>query len=91
MAITGETIVTSAGTIVPLVAAPQMVNCAVMIKALHTNTDLVGVCDPGVDLDNGLQLSKDEAIIYDFVGNLASIWIDAAVNGEGVRWALLTV
>ena len=91
MAITGEQTVAVPGTIEALVAAQQMVNCPVMVKALHSNTDLVYVCDPGVDSDNGLHLAADEVIIYDFVGNLANIWIDALVAGEGVRWALLSI
>jgi hypothetical protein len=68
-----------------------MVNCPVMIKALHSNTGLVYVCRPGGDSADGLHLSKDEAIVYDFVSDMAAISIDAAVNGEGVRWALLSV
>ena len=37
--------------------------------------------------------SKSEAfaIVFNFVGNLASIYVDAAVNGEGVAWLSLNV
>jgi hypothetical protein len=47
------------------------------------------VCAPGVDLSEGYHLNKDEEIILNFVGTLASVWLDSAVNGEGVAWALL--
>jgi hypothetical protein len=84
---TGSTVVVSAGTTVPL--GTDIVNCPVAIKALHTNTGLVAVCAPGVDLSEGYHLNKDEEIILNFVGTLASVWLDSAVNGEGVAWALL--
>ena len=87
---TGATEVTSAGTPVPL-STSQIANCAVMVKANHTNTDLVYIHDPAGDSSEAMHLSKDEAIIFDFVGNLNSIYVDAAVNSEGVRWALLKV
>jgi hypothetical protein len=87
---TGETLVATAGTPEPL-RTDTPVNCGIMIKAMHTNTGLVYVCGAGLDGDSGLHLNKDESITYAFVGKLASIRIDSAVNGEGVRWALLAV
>jgi hypothetical protein len=90
MANTGATTVTSAGTPVPL-ATSQIANCPVMIKAENGNTGLVYIMDPAAEPAEAMHLLKNEAMIFDFVGNLASIYVDAAVNGEGVRWALLNV
>jgi hypothetical protein len=38
-----------------------------------------------------MPLSAGEALIFDFVADLAEIWIDSTVNGEGVAWLLLSV
>ena len=90
MSITGESLVTTAGTPVPL-ATPQAVNGPLMIKALNSNTDLVYVCGQGDDGVTGMHLLKNEFIIYDFVGDLSTIYVDSLIDGEGVRWALLVV
>jgi hypothetical protein len=93
MALSGQKTVTTAGTAVQL-SASQVVNGPLMVKALDTNTGVVALGNDGandVTVSNGIRLSKGEAIVYDFVGDLASIWVDSAVNGEGVSWALLSV
>ncbi len=93
MALSGQTTVTTAGTAV-LLASSQLVNGPLMVKALDTNTGAVAVGNDGandVTVSNGLRLLKGEAVIFDFVGNIASLWLDSAVNGEGVSWCALVV
>lgn len=93
MALSGQTTVTTAGTAV-LLASSQLVNGPLMVKALDTNTGAVAVGNDGandVTVSNGLRLLKGEAVIFDFVGNIASLWLNSAVNGEGVSWCALVV
>ncbi len=37
-----------------------------------------------VTLANGLRLAAGEAVAFEWAGSLGSLWLDAAVNGEGV-------
>jgi len=65
-----------------------------MIKALAANAGLVYVGNdgtPDVASDSGLELAAAEVIIYDWVGNLGSIYLDSAENGEGVAWLKLNI
>ncbi len=92
MAISGQTNVTTAGTAVPL--GNQAVDGPLMVKALDSNTGVVAVGNDGandVTLSNGLRLAAGEVIIFSYVGHLASVWLDAAVSGEGVAWMMLDV
>lgn len=91
-AISGQKTVTSAGSAVALGA--QVVNAPVLIKALDTNTGVVAIGNDGandVTVSNGLRLEAGDIVLLDFVGNLASIYLDSAVNGEGVSWLILSV
>lgn len=87
MALSGAKVVTTAGTQVAL--GSQGVNAALLVKALSTNTGKVYVGGPDVDSTNGLELGASESVTFALVGNLANVWIDSAVNGEGVRWLIL--
>ena len=89
MALSGKKTVTTAGTQVALVAATQPANCPVAVKALDGNTNLVYVGDSSVASTNGFELNPGDTIIFDFVGDLLNVWVDSAVNGEGVCWLLL--
>lgn len=92
-AISGQKVVTTAGTAVILGTA-QLINGPIMVKALDTNTGVVAIGSDGagdVTVSNGLRLLKSEVVIFDFVGDLATLWIDSAVNGEGVSWCMLVV
>jgi hypothetical protein len=63
-----------------------------MVKALDTNTGVVAVGNDGagdVTVSNGMRLAAGDVIVFSYVGNLASIWVDSAVNGEGVAWLVL--
>ena len=86
----GQKTVTTAGTAVAL--GSQVINSPIMVKALDTNTGVVAIGNDGagdVTVSNGLRLLAGDAVVFDFVGNLASIWVDSAVNGEGVAWLQL--
>ena len=69
-----------------------MINAPIMIKALDTNTDVVVVGNDGagdVTVSNGMRLDAGDAVIFEFVGDLANIIVDVATNGEGVAWLVL--
>jgi hypothetical protein len=92
MALSGQKTVTTAGTAVIL--GSQRINGPLMIKALDTNTDIVAVGNDGADdvtVNNGMRLDTGDVIVIDFIGNLASLMVDSAVNGEGVAWLALNV
>jgi hypothetical protein len=82
--------VTAAGTAEAL--GTLQIDGALLVKALDTNTDIVAIGNDGADdvtTSNGYRLSAGQALIFDHVDNLAAIFIDAAVNGEGVSWLKL--
>jgi co-chaperonin GroES (HSP10) len=90
MALSGQKTVTTAGTAVAL--GTQAVNASLMVKALDTNTGVVAIGNDGsgdVTVSNGLRLEAGDSVIFEFVGHLASLLIDSAVNGEGVAWLIL--
>jgi hypothetical protein len=87
--LSGQKAVTTAGTEVKL--GSQVINGPIMVKALlaNTGTIYVGNVNEVLDSTTGLQLLAGEAVIFDQVGNLESIWLDSSVNGEGVSWLAL--
>jgi len=92
MALSGQTTVTTAGTSVAL--GDQPVNAALQVKALDTNTGVVAIGSDGagdVTVSNGLRLEAGESVVFEFVGQLASLFLDSAVDGEGVSWLVLNV
>jgi hypothetical protein len=92
MPISGQKTVTTAGTAVAL--GSQDIIGSLMIKALDTNTGVVAVGNDGlndVTVSNGLRLEAGDVIVFEYVGNLASLYLDSAVNGEGVSWIQLSV
>ena len=93
MALSGQKTVTTAGTAVVL-GTSQLINGPLMVKALDTNSGIVAIGNDGandVTVSNGLRLEAGESVIFDFVGDIASLYLDSAVNGEGVSWLLLSV
>jgi hypothetical protein len=91
-AISGQKTVTTAGTAVVL--GNQDISGPLMVKALDTNTGVVAIGGDGagdVTVSNGMRLEAGDSVIFDFVGNLANIMVDSAVNGEGVAWLALNV
>lgn len=89
MAQSGRKTVTTAGTQERLVAASQIVNGPVAIKAIWNNSDIVYVGGSDVSSANGYELSAKEEIIIPFVGDLINTWVDVGVDGEGVTWLAL--
>jgi hypothetical protein len=91
-AISGQKTVTTAGTAVVMGSA--RIEGPMMIKALDTNTGVVAVGSDGagdVTVSNGLRLAAGESVVFAWVGSLAELWLDSAVNGEGVSWIQLYV
>jgi hypothetical protein len=90
--ISGQKTVATHGTAEQLHAG-LVVNGAVMVKALAANTGLVYIGQVAGDVSsaNGMPLTAGEVAIFSNVGNLAEVWVDAAVDGEGVAWLLLSV
>ena len=89
-ALSGQKTVTAAGTAEAL--GSQAIGGSLAVKALASNTDIVVVGNDGagdVTTSNGFELSAGEAIVFNRVGNLADIMVDAAVSGEGVCWLAL--
>lgn len=92
MAISGQKNVSSAGTAVQL--GQQAINGGLLVKALDSNSGVVALGNDGsgdVSLSSGLRLQAGEVVVFAFVGDLASLWLDAANNGEGVCWLALNV
>lgn len=83
---TGKTTVSTAGTRVVL-GTSTAVNSGVVVKALSANTGLIYVGGTNVASTNGFQLAKSESVTI-ITPNLANIWIDSAVNSEGVTYLL---
>lgn len=90
--ISGQTTVTTAGTEVQLHSG-LAVNGPVAIKALPGNTGVMYVGQQAgvVSSSTGYPLSAGQEVVFNQVGNLNEIWVDASVNGEKVAWLLLKV
>ena len=89
-ATSGQKTVTTAGTAVVL--GTVSINGPLLVKALSANTNPVFVGNDGagdVTSANGLQLAAKETVVFNYVGNLSTIWVDATTNGEGVCWIAL--
>jgi len=83
----GQKTVPTAGTAVQLGAIDVVGPLA--IKALDTNTGIVAVGNDGansVSLANGFRLQKGETLCLEYIGSMASLYLNAGVNGEGVSW-----
>jgi len=92
MALSGQTVVAAAGTAEAL--GSQVINGPLMVKGLLANTNNVYIGNDGagdVTSANGLELDAGEAVVFDFVGDLASLWLDVDTNGEGVSWIVLNL
>lgn len=92
MATSGQKTVAANGTAEAL--GSQIVNGPLMVKALLANTNNVYIGNDGADdvaSGNGLELDAGEVVIFDYVGNLASLWLDVDTNGEGVAWIVLNL
>jgi len=79
----GVTTVTTAGTQVALGSSTAI--DSVTIKALSTNTGLIYVGTSTVSSADGFQLSAGDSVSLD-VDNLTDVYIDSAVDTEGVSY-----
>lgn len=80
----GQKTVTTAGTEVAL-AASQAILSGVRIKALAANTGIIYVGANPVTSSTGFALAAGEEVFVE-VANLATVYIDSSVNGEGVSY-----
>lgn len=80
----GQKAVTTAGTQVAL-ASSQAITHSVKIKALHGNSGWIYVGNSSVSSSNGYVLDAGETLEIQ-VANLATVYIDSSVNGEGVSY-----
>jgi hypothetical protein len=80
----GQNTVTSAGTEEAL-ASSQTLTSGVTVKALHANTGYIYVGTNPVTSTTGFVLDAGEQIFIE-VDNLADVYIDCSVSGEGVSW-----
>jgi hypothetical protein len=80
----GQKVVTTAGTEVAL-AASQAILSGVRIKALAANTGIIYVGANPVTSSTGFALAAGEEVFVE-VANLATVYIDSSVNGEGVSY-----
>jgi hypothetical protein len=89
--ISGQKVVTTAGTAVAL--GTGRVDGPIIVKALPANAGLVyiGGVNGDVTSSNGMPLAAGNLVLFENVGDLADVWVDAAVNGEGVSWLSLRV
>jgi len=80
----GQETVAAAGTAEALKTTKTEV-LAVIIKALPGNTDDVYIGDSDVSSANGLVLSPGDPVAIP-IDDLAKVFVDVDVNGEGVSW-----
>ena len=91
-AISGQTTVTTAGTAIALGSQP--INGPLIVKALTSNTGNISIGNDGsndVTITNGVLLAAGEEVVFEFIGHLASLFIDAETDGDGVAWLALNV
>jgi hypothetical protein len=89
-ATSGKKTVTAAGTAEAMGSTP--VNGPLMVKALLANGGNIYIGNDGagdVASTNGLELAAGDVIVFDHVSSLAALFVDSAVNGEGVSWIML--
>ena len=92
MALSGQKTITTAGTAEAL--GSQRIGGPLMVKALTTNSGLAYLGSDGagdVAANNGMPLEAGDVVVFEWVGSLASLMVDVAVDGEGVAWMALDV
>lgn len=80
----GIKVVTTATTDVVL-GTSQALKSGVQIKAYAANTGVIYIGPEGVAAATGYRLNAGEAVFI-AVDNVADVWMDSSVNGEGVSW-----
>lgn len=82
----GQTMVPTAGTAVAL--ATNTSTTSITLRAFATNTGNIFVGTTGVTSSTGFILSADETVSLD-LDNLDKVFINSAVNSEGVSYIYL--
>ncbi len=82
--VNGQKTVAATGTAEALAGATTLLS-VVSIKALISNTGNIFVGNSGVDSTNGYVLAQGESVVLS-VADLATVFIDSAVNGDGVSF-----
>ena len=82
---TGQATVTAAGTAELLIAMGQR-STRITIKALADNTDDIYIGPSTVDSADGFILAAGEEVTIVVEQGETNIYIDSAVNGEGVSY-----
>jgi hypothetical protein len=88
--LSGQKTIATVGTALALGAG--IVDGALAVKALATNTGVMVVGNDGADdvtASNGYELSAKEEVIFEDVASLDDIIVDTSVNGEGVAWLII--
>lgn len=80
----GSKTVTAAGTAEPLSATSVGIR-EITIQAQTSNTDAIFIGNSSVDSTNGITLFATNTITLS-LGDLNDIYVDSAVNGEGVQF-----
>ena len=83
----GVQTVATAGSRVALASTTAIKS--VTVRAKSVNTGLIYVGSSIVASSNGFQLSAGETVSID-IDNLSKVYIDSAVNGEGVSYVYLS-
>lgn len=92
MAYSGQKTVPAAGTAEAL--GTEIIQGPLMVKALESNTGLVYLGNDGtgdVSATTGMPLAAGDTVVFDWVGAMGSLLVDAAVAGEGVAWLRLNL
>lgn len=79
----GSVVVTTGGTAVALAVSTTITS--VVVKAKYGNTGTIYIGNATVDSSNGVELQAGDAISID-IDDLAKVYVDASVNGEGVDY-----
>ena len=88
-ALSGQKAIATAGTELALGATTDEVLGALYVKALPANTGVMYVgrhSDGSIASSTGYPLKANEYVLFENVGTLSDIMVDATVNGEGVAW-----
>lgn len=82
--VNGKKTVTTAGTRVQLTTTSTGIH-TVSVRALTGNTGLIYIGNSAVASTTGVELSAGDAITIT-INDLSKVYIDSAVNGEGVTY-----
>ena len=80
----GQETVDLAGT-AQAIGSSQALLSGITVRALAGNTGLVYVGNASVDSTNGHELAAGVSVFIE-VDNVATIYVDAATNDDGVSW-----